>query len=70
MPREGCGGVDTNPEICSHALVKIVLPVVLLVSLVLTSCTTLANRRDMYTYDQPDGPWTRKWKLMNHIRPN
>jgi len=30
-----------------------------------SSCTTLANRRDLYKPGKPNGPWTKREKQVN-----
>jgi len=42
--------------------VKYFLPAVLLATTFLTSCTTLQNRRDMYSPQRVQGPYTRMLK--------
>ena len=47
-------------QICSHAGVKYAFSLFIVAALLLTSCHTLSNRRDLYTPSEADGPWTKK----------
>ena len=46
--------------ICSHRNVKFALPFLFIVVFALNACTTLANRRDLYSPDTAHGPYTDK----------
>jgi hypothetical protein len=53
--------VDRDTGICSHQCVKFSLPLILAIiaiTFTLNACTTLANRRDLYSPDRPQGPYT------------
>jgi hypothetical protein len=51
----------------SDQLVKLVY--LLLVTVAFSSCTTLANRRDMFTPDGYEGPYTKKLRGHEHRIP-
>lgn len=38
---------------------SLLLSALLLAVVFQTSCTTLANRRDLYSYEGPEGPYTQ-----------
>ena len=46
--------------ICSHRGVKFALPLFLIMAFVLNACTTLSNRRDLYSPAHRNGPYTDK----------
>jgi hypothetical protein len=55
--------IDRDGGICSHEGVKSSLPLILAItaiSLSLTACNTLSNRRDLYSPEKQHGPWTDK----------
>jgi hypothetical protein len=48
--------------------VKFLLPLALIAAITFTSCTTLANRRDLYSPAKGSGPYTQKLKKMNSAK--
>jgi len=70
--------IDRGAGICSHHCVKFSLLLILAaITLSLNACTTLANRRDLYSPDKAHGPYTdalEKYEAheiwIKDVRPN
>lgn len=58
-------------EFVPMANVKLTLALLTIVAFALNACTTLANRRDLYSPDKPHGPYTQKLQQaeMESIKP-
>jgi hypothetical protein len=52
--------VDTIRRVCSYRHVKLLAALAILTAFCFSSCTTLANRRDLYRPNKANGPWTKK----------